>query len=399
MKQTLALILAGGQGSRLGLLSSQRAKPAVPFGGKYRLIDFTLSNALYSDVHQVGILTQYRPASLMEHIGSGWHWNFIRPFRQLKILPPQYGRNDRDWYQGTADAIYQNLNFIHHFDVDLILILSGDHIYKCDYSEMINFHRRNGADLTIAGIEVPRRMINQFGIINTDAKGTIIDFKEKPAESKSRMASMGVYVFRKSVLEKILKDTYLSGFYDFGKNIIPFMISNFRVFMYPFSGYWRDVGTIFSYWESNMDILRDLPEFSLESWQVITNTGYRVQNVHPPATYQNRAKVINASISNGCDIKGQVVSSILSPGVKIEKNASVYHSVIFHDTVIEEGCTIHSSIIDKDCIIGKNTTIGEPLSMDWDPTNIILPPISVIAKGTHLKENSHVAGGQSIDRD
>ncbi|MFC1851054.1 glucose-1-phosphate adenylyltransferase family protein [candidate division CSSED10-310 bacterium] len=397
MKQTLALVLAGGVGSRLGLLSSQRAKPAVPFGGTYRLIDFTLSNAMHSDVKWIGILTQYRPASLMDHISTGQSWNFIGPYRQLKILPPQYGRHDRDWYQGTADAIYQNLNFIKRFDVDLVLILSGDHIYKFDYNDMIAYHRKSGADLTIAGIEVPRRMISEFGIIYTDTRGRIVDFVEKPAESKSRIASMGVYVFRRVFLETILKQAVKRGFYDFGKHIIPHVIGEYRVFMYPFSGYWRDVGTITSYWQSNLDTLRDIPEFSLASWQVMTNPGHREHGVRAPTIYDHTAKVVNSSISKGCSIQGEVVSSILSPGVQVHQNAKVCHSVVFHDTVIAPGAQIHGVIVDKNCRIGENAHIGQAMGEDWDPLTSPPPNNTVIAKGSLIPADTIIDAGSQID--
>lgn len=391
------MILAGGQGSRLGLLSSQRAKPAVPFGGVYRLIDFTLSNAMHSDVRWIGIMTQYRPGSLMTHLELGTSWNFYGPFRKFKILPPQFGIDDRDWYQGTSDAIFQNMAFIHRFDVDLVLILSGDHIYRDDYNNMIDFHRKTGADLTIAGIEVPRHMVSQFGIISTDPRGRIIDFVEKPAESKSRTASMGVYVFRRDVLEDELTRAKKLGLVDFGKHIIPQMITNRRVFMYPFNGYWRDVGTIESYWESNMDILRDLPEFDLAKWNVFTNHEFLEKGVRKASVYSENASVMNSFISDGCVINGQVISSILSPGVVVEENAVVSHSVIFDDTVIQKESKVHCAIIDKKCMIGAQTVIGESIGIDWDPVETAPPDIAVIAKGVSVPPQSTIEAGVQID--
>ncbi|MBN2382408.1 glucose-1-phosphate adenylyltransferase [bacterium] len=397
MKQTLALVLAGGQGSRLGPLSSQRAKPAVPFGSIYRLIDFSLSNALHSDVRWMGILTQYRPASLMDHIGLGHTWNFIEPFRQMKILPPQYGRHDHDWYQGTADAIYQNLNFINRVDVDLVLILSGDHIYKCDYKDLIDYHRKVGADLTISGIEIPRRLVSQFGIISTDPRQRIIEFQEKPKESKSNMASMGVYVFRRDVLERVLTEAQIEKKYDFGKDIIPRMITTHRVFLYPFTGYWRDVGTINSYWESNMDIIRDLVDFSLPKWQVITNHRFTEFGVRKPSLFRPDARIVNSVIANGCLIEGEVVSSILSPGVIVERGAQVHHSVIFHDCRIKADAVVHCAIIDKECVIGAKSSIGSALIGDWDPDRSQPPRLTVIAKGMNVSDNVNIAAGTQLD--
>jgi len=356
MNATLVMLLAGGVGSRLNILGYHRAKPAVPFGGMYRIIDFTLSNAMNSGLNTVGVLTQYKPLSLMEHIGSGEPWDFIGRTRGAKILPPRTGQADSDWYKGTADAVRQNIDFIENHNPERVLILSGDHIYKMDYSEMIAFHRQVNADLTIGMMPVPWEDTHHFGIAVTGADNRIIEWEEKPEKARNNLASMGIYVFDTSFLLRVLgahKE------HDFGKNIIPAAIKNDRVFAFPFQGYWRDVGTLEAYWQANMDMLDESSGLAVSEWHLRTNVEEEGRlGDRPPTFIAPGATVRNAVVSPGCVIHGSVENSILSPGVRVEHGAEVVDSVVMHGCRVAEGARVHMSIVDKDVRILENCVLG-----------------------------------------
>jgi len=345
MKTTLAMLLAGGVGSRLNILAHARAKPAVPFGGMYRIIDFTLSNARNSGIINVGVLTQYKPLSLMEHIGSGEPWDFVGRMRGAKILPPRTGEKDSDWYKGTADAIRQNIDYIRNFDAEQVLVLSGDHIYYMDYSEMVHFHKSRGADLTIAMMRVRWEDTRHFGIATIDEHDRILTWEEKPKQTNSNLASMGVYVFNTDFLYHCLRSIPE---HDFGKHVITEVIKTHTVCAFPFSGYWRDVGTLFAYWDANMDLLRPAAGLDLQRWKVYTNLEEEGRaGDRPPTRLLKSANVVNSMISQGCVIAGEVRNSVLSPGVRVGKGAVVSDSVIMHDSVIEEGAALSFVIADK----------------------------------------------------
>lgn len=356
MTETLVMLLAGGVGSRLNILAFHRAKPAVPFGGIYRIIDFTLSNAMNSGLNTVGVLTQYKPLSLMEHIGTGAPWDFIGRTRGAKILPPRTGEKESDWYKGTADAIRQNIDFIESNNPKQVLILSGDHIYKMDYGELLGFHNARNADLTIGMMPVAWEETRHFGIAITDAEHRIIDWEEKPEKARNNLASMGIYVFNTDYLLGKLR-THTG--HDFGKNIIPEALQQDRVFAYPFEGYWRDVGTIQAYWEANMDLLDSGAGLDLGQWRVRGNVEEEGRlGDRPPSRVVTGADVRNSVITPGCVIAGRVENSVLSPGVKVEKNAVVADSVVMHDCHIASGAQVLQSILDKNVRIGAKSTLG-----------------------------------------
>lgn len=345
MKKTLAMLLAGGVGSRLNILAHARAKPAVPFGGLYRIIDFTLSNARNSGIINVGVLTQYKPLSLMEHIGSGEPWDFVGRMRGAKILPPRTGEKDSDWYKGTADAIRQNIDYIRNFDADQVLVLSGDHIYYMDYSKMVDFHKSRGADLTIAMMRVPWEETRHFGIATVDEHDRILTWEEKPKQTKSNLASMGVYVFNTDFLYHCLRTIPE---HDFGKHVITEVIKTHTVYAYPFTGYWRDVGTLFAYWDANMDLLRPGSGLDLSRWKVYTNLEEEGRfGDRPPTRILSGANVVNSIVAQGCVIEGEVRNSVLSPGVRVGKGAVVSDSVVMHDSVIEQDAKLSFVIADK----------------------------------------------------
>lgn len=356
MNETLVMLLAGGVGSRLNILGYHRAKPAVPFAGMYRIIDFTLSNAMNSGLNTVGVLTQYKPLSLMEHIGTGEPWDFIGRTRGAKILPPRTGQQDSDWYKGTADAVRQNIDFIENHDSDNVLILSGDHIYKMDYAELIHFHERTRADLTIGMMAVPWEDTHHFGIALTDAEQRITDWEEKPEKAHSNLASMGIYVFRTDYLLKVLRS---HPEHDFGKNIIPAAVENDRVFAFRFTGYWRDVGTLKAYWEANMDVLDPASGLNLQEWHLRTNVEEEGRlGDRPPTFIAAGASVCNSVISPGCRIEGRVENSVLSPGVHIHAGAVVRDSVVMHDSRILSGARVEQAILDKQSCVMENCQIG-----------------------------------------
>lgn len=359
-KECVAMLLAGGQGSRLYALTEKTAKPAVTFGGKYRIIDFPMSNCINSGIDTVGVLTQYQPLVLNEYIGNGQPWDLDRMNGGVMVLPPYQGKNGADWYKGTANAIYQNLNFIKRYDPDYVLILSGDHIYKMDYNAMLEAHKATGADCTIAVLEVPLSEASRFGIMVTDETGKITEFQEKPKHPTSTKASMGIYIFSRKVLEKYLIDDENTpgSSNDFGKNIIPNMLGDgMKLYAYPFEGYWKDVGTIDSLWEANMDLLGDNPEFNIhdKKWRIFSRN-----NAEPPQFVGDEAIVSNAIVTEGCVIEGTVENCVLSNSVVVEKGAIVKDSIIMSGTVIKAGAVVNYSIIDSNSAILENAKVGEP---------------------------------------
>jgi glucose-1-phosphate adenylyltransferase len=356
MRKTLGMLLAGGVGSRLNILAYARAKPAVPFGGLYRIIDFTLSNASNSGVTNIGVLTQYKPLSLMEHIRDGEAWDFLGRMRGAKILPPRTGEKDSDWYKGTADAIRQNMDYVRSHDSERVMILSGDHIYHMDYSKMVAYHKSQNADLTIGMMRVPWEQTHHFGIAIVDDGYRLRDWEEKPKKAKSNLASMGIYVFNTDFLSHCLREIPE---HDFGKNVITTVLRTHKVQAYMFEGYWRDVGTLHSYWSTNMDLLRPDSGLNLRVWKTYTNLqeeGRRGDR--QPTRIQAAARVANSFIAQGCVIEGEVSNSILSPGVKVLRGAKVSDSVVMHDTVIEPGAILHRVIVDKLTHFGGNSQVG-----------------------------------------
>lgn len=361
-KECVAMLLAGGQGSRLYTLTEKTAKPAVLFGGKYRIIDFPMSNCVNSGIDTVGVLTQYQPLVLNEYIGNGQPWDLDRLYGGVMVLPPYQGKQGADWYKGTANAIYQNLQFINRYDPDYVLILSGDHIYKMDYAKMLDAHKKAGADCTIAVLSVPLDQASRFGIMNTDDTGRIIEFEEKPAHPKSTKASMGIYIFNKKLLEEyLIKDEAdPESSKDFGKNVIPAMLADGKkLFAYPFEGYWKDVGTLTSLWEANMDLLGTKPEFDLHAkdWKI-----YSRNNNLPPHFIADTATVQNSLITEGCDIHGTVVNSVLSNGVTVEAGAFVRDSVLMNNVTVKSGAVVEYSIVDSDTVIGEDAVVGKERS-------------------------------------
>ncbi len=395
----LTLILAGGEGSRLSILSEKRAKPAVPFAGKYRIIDFPLSNAVNSDLYRVAVLTQYRPHSLMEHLGIGepWDLNRRRP-NGLAIWQPYRGRSDQDWYRGTADALYQNRNLIEGDGSDVLLVLSGDHIYKQDYRDLLRFHREKAADLTVAGMNVHPSQVHRFGIMNVDADGRITQFTEKPKQSESTLASMGIYVFNVPFLLKRLEEDaqdHLSA-HDFGKNIIPRMVEADRAYAYPFKGYWVDVGTISAYWETNMALLEEEPALDLydSQWVIHTRSEER-----PPVKCKPPSHIENSLLSNGCVINGTVINSVLSPGVCVERGAVVRDSVIMNDTTIRRGACVDRCVLDKEIQVGEDAHVGvgeDDTPNQLEPANLN-SGITIVGKGARIPANTTIGRNCRID--
>jgi len=358
-KKVAAMLLAGGQGTRLKALTKDIAKPAVPFGGKYRIIDFPLSNASNSGIVDIGILTQYKPFVLNEHIGIGSYWDFDRMSGGLKILPPYTNESGGRWYRGTANAIYENLNFLDHLNPKYVLILSGDHIYKMNYKKMLDYHEEKGATATISVIEVPWEETNRFGIMNTDEEGRIIEFDEKPANAKNNLASMGIYIFNwdalRAYLERDIADSNSNN--DFGKDIIPQMLNDHNlVYAYTFEGYWKDVGTVKSYWQANMDLLEPDNELDLydREWRIFTKN----ENL-PPQFIASQSDIKNSLVNEGCFVKGKVNHSVLFYNVRIEENAVVENSVLLPNAVVEEGAVLKNAVVMENMIVKKGETIGD----------------------------------------
>ena len=406
MSKVLAVILAGGQGERLSLLSQKRAKPAVPFAGKYRIIDFALSNCVNSGISDVAVLTQYRPHSLHDHIGIGKPWDLDRQKGGIHMLQPYIGHQESEWYQGTADAVYQNLDFIMEERYDYVVILAGDHIYRMDYGPMIAFHQQRNADATLGAVVIPIEEGSRFGILETDAEGKVNSFEEKPSQPRGTLGSMGIYVFSRDTLTRVLIEDARSAEnggspsqHDFGRNIIPSMLARGeRVYAYPFTGYWQDVGTIQSYWEAHMELLGDHPLFDLydASWVIHTRSEER-----PPAHIRSGAHIEHSLISHGCIIKGTVEHSVLSPGVVVEENAVVRDSIILFDTVIGAGSVVDRSILDKEIVVGKNCHIGYGDDMTpnkLEPTRLNTG-ITLIGKRVHLPDGLKVGRNCKIGTD
>ena len=382
-KQCVAMLLAGGQGSRLGILTADVAKPAIPYGGKYRIIDFPLSNCTYSGIDVVGVLTQYRPLLLNAYIGSGSPWDLDLAHGGVYVLPPYVTGKSGEWYSGTANAIYQNIQFIEQFNTDYVLILSGDHIYKMDYNKMLQFHIQNNADCTIAVREVPWDEASRFGIMNTNEDNSISEFEEKPAHPKSNKASMGVYIFTWEKLRQYLvadaEDPNSSN--DFGKNIIPKMLDDQqRMFAYDFEGYWKDVGTIESLWEANMDLL------TLPMPIDLYDAKWRIYGRNPglaPHFIAEGASVRNSLITEGCEVYGHVDHSVIFSGVTIREGATVKDSVVMPGAVIERGAQVQRAIVSEDAVIGAGATVGEATGN-----------IAVVGTGVHLAAGGEVKAGE-----
>ncbi len=397
MRNTVAFLLAGGMGSRLNILGWMRAKPAVPFGGCYRLIDFTLSNAMYSGIRQIGILTQYRPYSLMGHIGSGESWDLVGRSRCAKILPPSTGIDDYDWYRGTADAVAQNMQFVHHYNAERLLVLSGDHIYRMNYAPMVEFHKEKKAHITIAMMRVPLEETRHFGIGITNKEQRIIEWEEKPEKAKSNLASMGVYVFDVAYLEEALANR--TG-HDFGKNIIRDAIKARDVYAYPFEGYWADVGTIKAYWQASMEILQPEAGLRLQEWGVRTNFDEEgLKGDRPPSRIGSQARVVNSLVAAGCHIDGHVQNSILSPGVRVEKGAEVIDSVIMQDSCIGVGTRLFRVIADKNACFGAGAVVG---GEEADDPNEKYPEhlysgLTVIGKRAAIPEGIKIAANTIVE--
>lgn len=389
-KKCVAMLLAGGQGSRLYALTNNIAKPAVSFGGKYRIIDFPLSNCVNSGIDTVGVLTQYQPLVLNDYIGNGQPWDLDRAFGGVHILSPYQAKDSSDWYKGTANAIYQNIHFIKQFDPDYVLILSGDHIYKMNYSLMLNYHILNDADCTIAAINVPIEEASRFGILNTNEDGSIYEFEEKPKKPKSTLASMGIYVFSAKKLYKYLEEDSKkeNSSNDFGKDILPTMLKNGEKMMaYEFEGYWKDVGTIDSLFEANMDLLGDNPKFD------VTDSSWKIQSrspLAPPHYVGDGAKSVNSIIMSGCEIYGTVENSILASDVTIEKGAIVKNSIIMSGAKISKDSKVEYSIIDEETKVGENSVIGQPKEDGKG--------IAVIGRNVTLPNGTTILGGAMIDK-
>lgn len=401
-KEMIAMLLAGGQGSRLGVLTSKVAKPAVAFGGKYRIIDFPLSNCINSGVDTVGVLTQYQPLRLNTHIGIGIPWDLDRNVGGVTILPPYEKSTNSEWYTGTANAIYQNLDYIDTYNPDYVLILSGDHIYKMDYEVMLDYHKSNGADVTIAAMPVPIEEASRFGIVITDDDGKIKEFEEKPEKPSSNLASMGIYIFSWPVLRESLIKLSNQANCDFGKHIIPDCHENGkRLFAYEYNGYWKDVGTLSSYWEANMELIDIIPEFNLyeEFWKIYTNSA------NLPPQYISEQSVIEKSIiSNGTEIYGEIHSSVLGAGVLVGKGTVIRDSIIMRDVEIGENCIIDRAIIAEGTKIGNNVVIGRGSDVpNKDKPHIYSGRLatigenSVIPSGVQIGVNTALSGVTSIE--
>jgi glucose-1-phosphate adenylyltransferase len=392
--RTLAMVLAGGAGSRLSVLTQKRTKPAVPFAGKYRIIDFTLSNCANSGIYTIGICTQYRPRSLNDHIQSGYPWDLDRITGGVTLLQPYIGRpgssrlGESAWYRGTADAVYQNLDFVKHHRPDVVLVLGGDHIYKMDYDILVTFHRENDADLTIAALRVDTEDTSRFGILETDDAYRVTGFEEKPSQPKGTRASMGVYVFNAEVLYDVLEadNARSRSRHDFGKDIIPRMIAAqnahpHRVYAYVHHGYWVDVGTIEAYWQAHMDLLIDEPPLDLRDREWIIHTR---SEERPPVNIRSAAVVDHSLITDGCIVEGTVEHSVLSPGVVVREGAVVRHSVVMTDAVIEENAVVDYAILDKRVWVEAGAKVGYGKERDPNPTVDLRRGLTVVGKNTTI---------------
>ena len=393
----IAMLLAGGQGSRLGILTSKVAKPAVSFGGKYRIIDFPLSNCINSGVDTVGVLTQYQPLRLNTHIGIGIPWDLDRNVGGVTVLPPYEKSGNSEWYTGTANAIYQNIAYMEMFNPDYVLILSGDHIYKMDYEVMLDFHKANNADVTIAAMPVPLEEAKRFGILITDEERRITDFEEKPEKPRSNLASMGIYIFNWKALKESLITLADQPSLDFGKHIIPYCHKQgMREFAYEYNGYWKDVGTLNSYWEANMELIDIVPEFNLyeEYWKIYTKS-----DTLPPQYISSNSVVEKSIIGEGADIRGKVYNSVIGCDVVIGEDTVVRDSIIMNEAVLGKGCTIDKAIIAENATLGNGVVLGafEEVENETDPTIytnglVTIGEGSVIPDGITIGKNCMVSG-------
>lgn len=390
-KEVVAMLLAGGQGSRLGVLTRKIAKPAVPFGGKYRIIDFPLSNCVNSGIEAVGILTQYQPLILNEYIGNGQPWDLDGMHSGVNCLSPYQAVDGADWYSGTANAIFQNINYIDRYDPEYVVVLSGDHIYKMDYNKMLEYHKEKNAACTIAVIDVPLEEASRFGILNTHEDGEIYEFDEKPEKPKSTHASMGIYIFSYKELRKYLieDDENKNSSHDFGKDVLPAMLNaGERMFAYPFEGYWKDVGTIDSLWEANMDLLD--PNVTLDLKDI-----YSRNPMMPPHFVSNDAVIQNSLVADGCNVYGNLEFSILFSGVTIGKGATINSSIIMPGAVIEEGATVQFAIIAENTVVRKNAVVG---AKPEDCANRDDWGIAVVGENAIIDEGAVVKPKEMIDR-
>ena len=397
-KDCVAMILAGGQGSRLGALTKNVAKPAVPFGGKYRIIDFPLSNCVHSGINTVGVLTQYQPLELNRYIGNGNPWDLDRSHGGVYVLPPYQSAKAGEWYKGTANAIYQNLSFLESFKPENVLILSGDHIYKMHYGEMLKAHKESGAAVTIAVMPVPWEEASRFGIMNVDEEGTITDFEEKPAEPKSNLASMGIYIFTYEVLKKYLEadERDPSSANDFGKNIIPTMLENGeKMVSFRFEGYWKDVGTIHSLWEANMDLVDQPPKFDLNdrSWSIYS----RNMALAPHYVGQN-AKITNSTVTEGCFIDGEIKHSVIFGGVELGEGSVVSDSVIMPGAKIGKNVVIEKAVIGADAVIGDGAKVGVNSSNDNKyASKLCTNDLVLIESGAEVGVEEDICKGSTVE--
>ena len=396
-KEMIAMLLAGGQGSRLGVLTAKVAKPAVAFGGKYKIIDFPLSNCINSGVDTVGVLTQYQPLRLNDHIDIGMPWDLDRNIGGVTVLPPYEKSENTEWYTGTANAIFQNMNYMETYNPDYVLILSGDHIYKMDYEVMLDYHKANNADVTIAAMPVPIEEASRFGVVVTDENHKITEFQEKPEHPKSNLASMGIYIFSWPVLRDALIKLKDQPNCDFGMHVIPYVHENGkRIFAYEYTGYWKDVGTLKSYWQANMELIDIVPEFNLyeEFWKIYTKS-----EALPPQYVSADSKIERSIICNGCEVRGNVHNSVISANVDIAEDAEVHDSIIMQGCKIGKGTKIYNAIVAENTIIGDNCSIGVGEYADsklsqkiYNCELAVIGENSTIPSGVTLGKNVAVSG-------
>ncbi len=401
-KEMIAMLLAGGQGSRLGVLTAKVAKPAVAFGGKYRIIDFPLSNCINSGIDTVGVLTQYQPLRLNTHIGIGIPWDLDRNVGGVTVLPPYEKSTSSEWYTGTANAIYQNLEYMDQYNPDYVLILSGDHIYKMDYKIMLDYHKANNADITIAAMPVPIEEASRFGIVITDSDNRITEFEEKPANPRSNLASMGIYIFSWKVLKDALIKLKDQNECDFGKHVIPYCFeNNRRLFAYEYNGYWKDVGTLSSYWEANMELIDLIPVFNLyeEFWKIYTKT-----DSIPPQYIAQDAYIEKSIIGDGTEVYGKVYNSVIGSNVVIEEGAVVRDSIIMQDSVIGKNAVINKAIIAEEVVLGDNVELGigneeenQKLPKIYNSGLVTIGECSEIPSGVKVGKNTAISGKTTLE--
>ncbi len=394
MKKTLAMLLAGGRAKGYNVLTHQRVKAAIPFAGIYRIIDFTLSNLMHSEIHNVGILTQYKPSSLMDHVGRGLPWDYVGRNRSIKLLPPYQGVNENDWYRGSSDAVYQNLDYINDYNPERILMLSAEHIYSMDYTQLVKFHIENKADCTAVVKKMPLSKCSQFGNLTFDEKGYVSKFEEKPKKPKTEWAALGIYLFNTDILLKRLKENNKKNkSFEFGRDIVPMMVEKGdKVLAWVFDDFWAYMKDASEYWKTNMLLLEKDSPIDLLKWDIHTNLEDRSTGDRPPAEFGRTADVSRSLISPGCVIYGKVHNSILSPGVIVEKNAAIYDSVIMHDCYIKSGAVVFHSILDKGIEIGTNSYIGygTKLKENKEFADSIHSGLSLIGKNAIIPESTQI---------